>query len=403
METVMPRTEDRPPLPLSRLLVLDLTHQRAGPTAVRHLADWGASVIRIEQPAALDNMPDDTGERDEADFQNLHRNKRSLTLNLKHERGREVFLGLARRADVVIENMRSNVKFRLGIDYEAVSAINPRIVYGSISGFGQDGPYAERPGMDQIAQGMGGIMSITGNPGQGPMRTGIPIADLSAGTFLAQGVLIALLEREWTGKGQWVTTSLIESQIAMLDFQAARYLFAGEVPIQVGNYHATGTPTGMFPTADGHINVQAASQRIWLRFCAAIGAPDLIRDPRYATMKLRTRHRAALIPVLDAIMAGRTSAEWLALLEKAEVPCGPIYAINEVFADPQVRHLGIVQPVQHPDLGTVPLVAQPCNLSRHARTLRSAAPVLGQDTDRILAELGYSRAEIVYLHGEGAV
>ncbi len=280
-------------LPLSRFKVLDLTHARAGPTAVRHLADWGAEVIKIERPADRDRE-DLLGARHGFDFQNLHRNKRSLTLDLKTEEGKAIFFRLAESADVIAENMRATVKHRLGIDYESVRKVNPRIVYGSISGFVQDGPYGNRAGVDQIAQGMGGQMSITGLTGQGPVRVGVPIADLTAGGFLAQGILIALLEREITGEGRWVHTSLLEAQIAMLDFQATRWLMKGEVAPQAGNDHPTGIPTGLFPTADGQINIAAAGAGIWARFCSAVAAEQLLSDPRFATAEARSRNRHQL-------------------------------------------------------------------------------------------------------------
>jgi formyl-CoA transferase len=395
--------DGRNPLPLGPLKVLDLTHMRAGPTAVRHLADWGAEVIRIEQPAALGAMPDDIGGRAESDFQNLHRNKRSITLNLKSEKGRDLLMRLVDDADVVVENMRPPVKYRLGIDYETLAARNPRIVYGSISGFGQDGPYAERAGTDQVAQGMGGLMSVTGTKQTGPLRAGTAVADLSAGTFLALGILVALLDREWTGKGQWVTTSLIESQIALMDFQAARWLVAGEVPGQAGNYHPVGMPTGAFTTADGHINIQASGERMWRRLCTALEAGELLEDPRYKTMRLRSANRETLIPSINAHLAARSTAEWVTILAAAGLPCGPIYAINETLEDPQVRHLGIAREVTHQDGRVLRLVAQPCNLSRHDRALRMPAPRLGEHTGEALGALGLSADDIAQLRVEGVI
>ncbi len=311
-------------LPLDHIKVLDLTRARAGPTAVRQLADWGADVVWIELPPDPErNAEALTGARHGPDFLNLHRNKRSLTLNLKSDEGREVFFRLAKDADVIVENYRPNVKHRLGIDYEAVRAVNPRIVYGSISGFGQTGPYANRPGVDQIAQGMGGLMSITGLPGQGPVRVGIPIADLTSGMYLAQGILLALLDRERTGEGQWVHTSLLEAQIAMLDFQAARWLIDGERPPQAGNDHPTGIPTGVFETADGHINIAAAGP-IFPRLCAAIGAPELTEHADYRRAPDRSKNRVALNAVLAGYTKQKSSAEWIELLNEAGVPCGPI-------------------------------------------------------------------------------
>ncbi|HEX2885718.1 CoA transferase, partial [Vineibacter terrae] len=326
-------------LPLAHISVLDLTAHRAGPTAVRQLADWGAQVIKIEPPGP--EVADATGSRRHGfDFQNLHRNKRSMTINLKSDEGRAVFMKLAAKADVVVENYRSDVKFRLGVDYESLRAVNPRIIYASIAGFGQTGPDATRPGVDQIAQGMGGLMSITGAPGQGPMRVGIPIADLTSGLLLAQAILLAMLQREQTGVGQWVHTSLIEAQIFMLDFQAARWLIDGEVAKQAGNDHPTGIPTGVFPTSDGHINIAASGDGLWKRFCEAIAAPELLAHPDHATGQLRSRNRKALNERIGAITRTRPSAHWIAALNKAGVPCGPINTIDQTFAEPQVQHLG---------------------------------------------------------------
>ena len=279
---------------LSRFTVLDLTRIRSGPTAVRQLADWGADVIKIEAPTDIADAEQPGGPRHGADFQNLHRNKRAMTLNLKDPRGRDAFLRLAARADVVVENYRPDVKAKLGIDYEALRAINPRIVYASISGFGQDGPYHKRPGFDQIAQGMGGLMSITGAPGEGPMRVGIPIADLTAGLFCAMGILTALLEREQSGQGQWVQTSLLQAQIFMLDFQAARWLMHGDVPRQAGNNHPTSIPTGVFRTSDGYINIAATGHNMWERLAQAIGAPELMEDESFKTSAGRSANCDAL-------------------------------------------------------------------------------------------------------------
>jgi crotonobetainyl-CoA:carnitine CoA-transferase CaiB-like acyl-CoA transferase len=394
-------------LPLSRFRVLDLTAHRAGPTAARQLADWGADVIKIEPPAALDDEPGGglIGKRHGSDFQNLHRNKRSLTLNLKEPDGKAVFFKLVEGADVVLENYRSDVKTRLGVDYEACRKVNPRIVYGSISGFGQDGPYATRPGVDQIAQGMGGLMSITGLPGQGPVRVGIPIADLTSGHFLAQGVLIALLDREQTGVGQWVHTSLLEAQIFMLDFQGSRWLMDHEVPGQAGNDHPTSTPTGVFPTQDGTMNIAAAGDRLYRRLCRALGREDLVSHPDFADTKLRRKNRVAL----NAVIAEETSkwkrADLVALLTEAGVPSGPINSIDQTFEDPQVKHLGIARKVQHAGLGELGVVGQPINLSaaKQPETLRLPTPELGEHSDSLLAELGYDKAAIAALRARNVI
>jgi crotonobetainyl-CoA:carnitine CoA-transferase CaiB-like acyl-CoA transferase len=390
------------PLPLNDFFVLDLTAHRAGPTAARQLADWGADVLKIEPPG---EQVDATGSRrDGPDFQNLHRNKRSMTLNLKSKEGLAIFMNLAERADVVVENYKSDVKHRLGVDYEAVKKVNPRIVYGSISGFGQDGPYAGRAGVDQIAQGMGGLMSITGHPGQGPVRVGIAINDTSAGLLLSYGIVLALLNRERTGEGQWVHTSLLEAQIYMLDFQAARYLMKGEVAGQEGNFHPTSPGTGMFQTADGYINVAASGDNLWRRFCEAAGAKDLLDNPDFKTVVARARNRPALIAHLNEIMRRHSSAHWVELLSKVGVPCGPINTIDQTFADPQVQHLGIARPVSHPTLGPQKVVGQPIHLSGYPQPeeLRPT-PDQGQHTDAVLRDLGYDAAAIAALRQSGAI
>jgi formyl-CoA transferase len=388
---------------LSRFTVLDLTRVRAGPTCVRQLADWGADVIKIEMP---ERGPDGNalgGPRGGPDFQNLHRNKRSMSLNLKDEAGRAIFMRLAERADVVVENYRPDVKRRLRIAYDDLKAINPRIVYASISGFGQDGPYSKRPGFDQIAQGMGGLMSITGLPGQGPVRVGIPIADLCAGLFAAQGILVALLERERSGEGQWIQTSLLQAQVFMLDFQAARWLVDREVPKQAGNNHPTSIPTGVFPTADGHINIAVAGQEIWQRFCVAIGREALASDPAYATPAERSKNRDRLNAAIAEITRRLPSAHWIDALNEAGVPCGPINTIDQVFADPQIRHLGMAQPVRSHERGDTELVGQPVTMSRTPSRLRTPPPTMGEHTDEILKGLGYDEARIAELRDAGVI
>ncbi|HEV2188526.1 MAG TPA: CoA transferase [Stellaceae bacterium] len=390
-----------PKMPLARFKVLDLTRVRAGPTAVRQLADWGAQVIKIEAPPSPGEGLG--GPRLGPDFQNLHRNKRSLTLDLKAPDGIEIFRKLVRDADVVVENFRPDVKERLGIDYPALKVINPRLVYASISGFGQSGPYRDRPGFDQIAQGMGGLMSITGLPGQGPVRVGIPVADLSAGIFTAMGILIALLEREESGEGQWVESSLLAAQIAMLDFQGARWTIAHEVPEQAGNDHPTSIPTGVFQTSDGYINIASAGDEIFGRFCRAVDRPDLAEHSDYKTGRARSDNRKALNAAIEAITRTRPSAEWIDRLNKAGVPSGPIYKMDEVFADPQVKHLGIAHKVHHPKLGDIELIGQAVTLSRTPSRLKTASPDAGEHTDAILGELGYSAADISRLKERGVV
>ncbi len=386
---------------LARFTVLDLTRVRSGPTCVRQLADWGANVIKIESPPTPGEPMG--GPREGPDFQNLHRNKRSMMLNLKAPEGLKAFKRMVKKADVVVENFRPDVKKRLGIDYKTLAKINPRLVYASISGFGQDGPYADRPGFDQIAQGMGGLMSITGLPGQGPVRVGIPIADLSAGLFAALGIMVALLEREKSRKGQHIETSLLQAQIFMLDFQAARYLVAGEVAKQAGNNHPTSIPTGVFKTKDGYINIAATGQKIWERFCEAADAKPLLDNPDYKTGAARSQHRDALNAEIGSYISRHTSADWIVRLNNAGVPCGPIYAIDQVFADPQVEHLGIAQSVTKKDKSKMRLIGQPVTLSRTPSRLAARPPEAGEHTDAVLKEFGFKPKEIAALHKAGAV
>ena len=383
---------------LARFTVLDLTRVRSGPTCVRQLADWGANVIKIETPPGVEEPMG--GPRDGGDFQNLHRNKRSMTLNLKSAEGVAAFKRMVKKADVVVENFRPDVKKRLGIDYKTLAKINPRIVYASISGFGQDGPYANRPGFDQIAQGMGGLMSVTGLPGQGPVRVGIPIADLSAGLLTSLGILVALLEREKSHKGQQVASSLLQAQIFMLDFQAARYLVQGEVAKQAGNNHPTSAPTGVYKTDDGHINIATAGQTIWKRFCEEIKAPELAQDPDYINGTARSKNRDALDVEINKRLVGHTSAEWIERLNKAGCPCGPIYSIDQMFADPQVKHLGMAQRVERSNLH---LVGQGVTLSRTPSKLVVRPPELGEHTDAVLKEFGFNKKQIAALHAAKAV
>jgi crotonobetainyl-CoA:carnitine CoA-transferase CaiB-like acyl-CoA transferase len=386
---------------LARFTVLDLTRVRAGPTCVRQLADWGANVIKIEAPPGVEAQM--TGLREGSDFQNLHRNKRSMTLNLKTPAGLAAFKRMVKKADVVVENFRPDVKRRLGIGYKTLARINRRLVYASISGFGQSGPYAVRPGFDQIAQGMGGLMSITGLPGQGPVRAGIPVADLSAGLLAAHGILVALLEREKSGKGQAVDTSLLQAQIFMLDFQAARFLVNGEVAPQAGNNHPTSIPTGVFKTRDGYINIAAPGQKMWQRLCRAAKADVLLRKADYQNEAARSQNRDALTADIETYLAARTSAEWVACFNEAGVPSGPIYSIDKVFADPQVQHLGMAQSVTRKDKSKMRLLGQAVSLSRTPSRLAARPPELGEHTDAVLKEFGFGAREIAKLRKAGAV
>lgn len=387
----MAEADARPaPLPLEDLLVLDLTSARSGPTCVRQLADWGADVVRIEPP---ERRAADLGDRHGSDFQNLHRNKRSVTLDLKSDPDREVFFELVRSADVVVENMRPSVKSRLGIAYEELSRLNPRLVYGSISGFGQDGPGAERGGVDQIAQGIGGLMSVTGDHDSGPFRAGVPVTDLTAGLYLAIGILVAVHARDRTGRGRWVRTSLLEAAVALLDFQAARWTMEGVVPTAEGNHHPTAVPMGCFATVDGHLNVAAWDGRLWEEFTRIIEREDLPTDARFATPTARLENRRELERIIAERLAGRTTAEWLAELDAAGIPAGPINRIDQVFEDPQVQHLGLVQQVDHQALGPVNILANAVAMDGVPREIRRAAPDAGADTATVLREAGIARPE----------
>ncbi|MBV7482294.1 CaiB/BaiF CoA-transferase family protein [Bordetella sp. BOR01] len=388
--------------PLDRFTVLDLSRVRSGPTAVRQFADWGADVIKIEEPSQVkDDKPG--GAAKFSDYQNTHRNKRSLTLNLKHPEGKAVFLELVKRADVLVENYRPSVKRKLGIDFESLRQINPRLVYASISGFGQDGPYADRPGLDQIAQGLGGLMSVTGEAGRGPMRAGIPIADLSAGLFAAIGILMALLDRERTGQGRWVHTSLLQAQVWMMDFQATRWLIDGEVPGQSGNDHPTSAPTGVYPTADGYINIAAMGSGMYARLCEVLEMPEMNGDPRFASAGLRVENRADLNREIIARTRRRTSAQWIENLNAAGVPCGPILSMDTAFQDEQVRHLAMTRRVSHPQRGGIDIMAPPVVFDGAEMPPVSAAPETGAHSDEILGWLGLDAAACERLRAAGAV
>ncbi|HXZ49770.1 MAG TPA: CoA transferase [Usitatibacter sp.] len=385
---------------LARFRVIDMTQVRAGPTAARQLADWGADVIQVQMPESM--RGDDTlGGQDGSDYQYTHRNKRSITLNLKEPEGLAVLSRLVAASDVLLENFRPDVKHRLGIDYETLSKANPRLVYASISGFGQTGPFASRPGFDQIAQGMGGLMSVTGLPGQGPVRVGLPIADLCAGIFAAYGVTVALLERERSGRGQWLHTSLLEAMIYMMDFQTARWTIDGEVPGQAGNFHPTSIPTGVYRTKDGHINLAVFGGKIWERFCRALGAPEWIDDERSRSKAARSANREWLNAEIEKKLAGATSERWIEALNREGVACGRINDVREVFEEPQVRHLGIVKTVVSKHLGEQRLVGQPVTLERTPSTLARATPRRGEHTEEVLAEIGYAPADLARMKANG--
>jgi crotonobetainyl-CoA:carnitine CoA-transferase CaiB-like acyl-CoA transferase len=393
---------DMPKLPLSRFTVLDLTRVRSGPAAVRQFADWGANVIKIEEPG---DVPDDKpgGSSQFADYQNTHRNKRSVTLNLKHPEGKALFLEMVKQADVVIENYRPNVKFKLGIDYESLRKVNPRIILASVSGFGQDGPYVDRPGLDQIAQGLGGIMSVTGEPGRGPMRAGIPVADLTSGLFCAIGTLVALLEREESGEGQWVQSSLLQAQVWMMDFQIMRWLMNKEIPGQTGNNHPTTAATGVYPTSDGFINLAAMGTEMFVRLVKALGRPEIAEDARFKDIKTRGQHRPALNELIAECTKEKPSAYWIDVFNKEGVPCGYIKNVKETMEDPQVVHLGMAKKLQHPKLGEISVVNQAVIMSRSKRDVFTAAPDRGEHNHEVYAEFGISADRVDALAKAGAI
>jgi len=399
-DPAVPKLPAVAPLPLTGLRVLDLTLARAGPTCVRHLADWGADIIRVEPPGTTEGFG---GQRDGFDFVNLHRNKRSIGLDLKHPGGHAAFVKLVKTADILVENMRAQVKHRLKIAYDDLRPANPRLIYASISGFGQTGPYSKRGGVDQIAQGMGGLMSITGEPGRGPMRVGIPINDLTAGNLLALGVMLALYEREKTGVGRFVHTSLLAAQVFMLDFQASRYLMDGEVAGQAGNDHPINIPMGVFPTADRPINIAASSPKLWDVFCRAVGKPDWLEVPEWKTVQGRSKDRSRVNAAVAEVTKTKSSAHWIDALEEVGIPCGPINDIAQVFADPQVGHLEMAMPFRHRRRGQTKIVATPVTLEGLSTGVRRDVPNLGEHSSEILAEAGLTPDEIASLRAAGAV
>lgn len=384
-------------MPLSHVRVLDLTQVRAGPTCTRILADFGAEVVRIERPGEADRA------REPFDAVDLHRGKKSVLLDLQKPAGLEAFLRLVPTADVVAENFRPGVKHRLGVDYERLSAVNPRLVYASISGFGQSGPYADRPGYDQIIQGMSGLMSVTGTGETGPLRIGIPIGDLLGGYFAAIGILVALVERERSGRGQWLDTSLLAALTGSLSFQAGKFLNTGQVPPPVGNHHPLTSPMGVYRARDGHLNLAVGSEVMWRRFCEAIGQPELAADPRFATNQLRIDNRPVLNAMIERVFAGASMTEWVERLNAAGVACGPIYDIGQVFADPQVKALGLVEEVHHPVHGPMRLLGQPVFLHRTPAKVAAPSPLPGQHTREVLRGAGYDAAAIERLFAEGVV
>ena len=387
------------PLPLSDITVIDLTIARAGPTAVRQLADWGADVVRVESPEG----GFEAGGRTSPDYLNLHRNKRSIVIDLKNPDGQAVLHRMVKSADVVVENMRTPVKHKLGFDYQTLANINPGIILGSISGFGQNGPYSRRGGVDQIAQGMGGMMAITGLPGQGPVRAGVAISDVTSGLQLAVGILTALHERHRTGKGRWVHTSLLESMIGMLDFQAARWTVASDDPPQAGNDHPTMGPMGMYKTMDGYLNLAASGGRLWEALCSELGVVEWLEDERFSSMSARRDNKTVLNVLIEERLSQDTTEHWVLRLNEVGVPCGPINTVAETFSDPQVQHLGLASPVSHPTAGEIKILRNATNLEGVSNDIRSASPLKGQHSEELLTQFGFSDEEIDSLAHSGVV
>jgi len=392
--------------PLEDLVVVDLTRALAGPYCTLMLADMGARVIKVEAPDGGDDTrgwgpPFIHGES--TYFLAINRNKESLTLNLKHAAGRQVLWRLLDRADVLVENFRPGVMERLGFGYEAVQAAHPRLVYASVSGFGQDGPYRERVAYDLILQGMGGLMGTTGEEGGPPVKVGVAVTDIAAGMFAAYGIMVALHARARTGRGQRVDASMLDSQVAWMTYQAGYYFATGQNPRRLGTAHPSLVPYQAFRVKDGYVNVAVGSEAIWARFTAAIGAPHLAADPRFRTNADRVEHREALIPLLEAVFVTRTMAEWTQTLEAAGVPAGPIYQLSDLFSDPQVHHRRMVVEIDHPRAGRIKQTGVPIKLSQTPGRIASPPPMLGQHTEAILRELGCTDAEIAALRRDGAI
>ncbi len=392
--------------PLEDLLVIDLTRALAGPYCTMMLGDLGARIIKIETPDGGDDTrgwgpPFINGES--SYFLGINRNKESLTLNLKQPDAREVLRRLLGRADVLVENFRAGTMDRFGFGFPAVHALNPRLVYASISGFGQDGPYRERTAYDLILQGMGGLMGTTGEEGGPPVKVGVAVTDIAAGMFAAYGILAALRVRDRTGQGQLVDAAMLDAQVSWLTYQAGYYFATGENPRRLGSAHPSLVPYQAFRTQDGYINVAVGSEGIWSRFVEAIGAPHLADDPRFRTNPDRVAHRSELIALLDPIFATRSTADWVTATEQAGVPAGPIYQLSDIFGDPQVRHREMMQEIDHPRAGRIKQTGVPIKLSATPGRIASPPPVLGQHTESILKELGYDVSGIASLRSRGAI
>ncbi len=390
--------------PLDKIRILDLTRFVAGPFCTQLLADMGAEVIKIESPGRGDETryQGATIKGESWYFVGLNRNKKSLTLDLKKEEGKEIFRRLTREADVVVENFRPGVMRNLGFDYERLSKINPRIIYCGISGFGKDGPYAQRPAFDFIAQGLSGFMSITGFPDREPVRTGIPISDSIAGLYAAFGILVAWIARQATGRGQEVQTSLVDATVSVLSYLSAEHFALGKIPQRFGNDHPVLSPYGTFQAADGYINIAPSGDPMWERLAHALGLEDLVRDPRFKTNALRLQNRQELHRRVDEITSRKTMAEWIEFLNKEGVPCGPINNLAQALEDPQIRHQKMVMEVEQPS-GKVPILGFPVKMTETPAAIRRPSPQLGEHTGEILTNLGFSRDQVQEFKKKGAI
>jgi len=391
---------------LKGIKVLDLTRALAGPYCTMLLADYGAEVIKVELPGTGDDTrgwgpPFVEGES--AYFMSINRNKKSLTLDMKNTKSKDILERMIKQSDIIVENFRPGAADRLGLGYEQVKKINPKIIYCSISGFGQDGPYRELPGFDQTLQGMGGMMSITGEPDGPPMKVGVAIADISGGMFAGFGIMLALFHREKTGKGQWVDTSLLDSQIAWLTYRAGEFFASGKLPEKVGSGHPMIVPYQAFKAKDEYINIAAGNDQLWKRFCKVINMENIMDDPKFVTNAKRVENRKELIAILSKIIETKTGAEWLKLLEDAGIPAGPIYTLDKLFSDPQVLHRKMVVELAHPKAGKIKVTGVPVKLSDAPGEITAPPPLLGQHNKEVLKDLGYSAEEIEKLIADKVV
>jgi len=392
--------------PLESILILDLSRALAGPYCSMMLADMGAEIIKIEMPGRGDDSrswgpPFVEGES--AYFMSVNRNKKSITLNLKSEKSKEIIEKLIKKADIIIENFRPGTMDKLGLSYENVAELNPEIIYASISGFGQDGPYRLLPGFDQVIQGMGGLMSVTGEPGGPPIKVGVAVADIAGGMFAAYGIMIALFNRQRTGKGQMIDVSLLDSQVAWLTYRAGSFFASGKIPQPLGSGHPNIVPYQAFKANDTYVNIAAGNDQLWQKFCSAVGLEDIVENPKFATNAKRVENRNELVNIISNIVSSKNAQEWLDILTKAGVPCGPIYTLDEIFTDPQVLHRNMVKDLDHIKAGKIKVTGVPVKLSATPGEILTAPPVLGQHTKEILLEIGYSDNDIEKFYQEKVV